>query len=874
MARRCTYRVQLHKGFNFTDAADIADYLADIGVSHLYCSPYLQAVPGSTHGYDVADPQRISSDLGGAPGLARLTSALARRGLGQILDIVPNHMSADPKANRWWWDVLENGPSSLYAHFFDIEWDSEDERSAFTVLVPILADHYGRELEAGHVQMDRVGGSFVIHYFEHELPVSPRTIDDLLGRAARRAGSAELAELADIAAGLPAARLTDHAAVEQRHRLKLLLETRLASLCEDDPTVAAAVRAEVETLNSDTDRLDELLRRQNYRMAHWRTAREDLDYRRFFNIETLVGVRVEDPGVFDETHHLIAQLVDDGTLDGIRVDHVDGLQDPSRYLNRLAGATNGIYTVVEKILARGEELPTSWPIDGTSGYDFLNRANRLFVAREHESEFTDIYEQFTGETASYADVEHDAKQHVMRVELAAEVERVTSGLARICDRYRRHRDHTRRELRDALRELVTHMDVYRIYVSPGETAGDTARARIADAVNAARRCRPNTDGELLDFLGELAIGRHSGADEEEFTARLQQLTSPVMAKGAEDTAFYRYNRLISLNEVGGDPGTFGIPPSSFHEDSSRAAQNWPHAMLTLSTHDTKRSADVRARINVLSELPVAWRQAVERWAEQNETHRRDGYPDRNAEYLLYQSLVGAWPLDTERAVSFMAKATREAKVHTSWATPDLVYDPAVEHFVRAVLADRSWVRDLEDFLDRHRVVERGRVNSLAQTALLLTSPGIPDIYQGSEVWDLSLVDPDNRRPVDYATHQQLLTRLAKGPRHPGQDAQGQTKMWLIRTLLEHRAERPDIYDEGPYDPLSISGPHRDTAIGFSRRDLCVVAPVRTAVERNDTSVRLPDGRWQDLLTGALVEGGDQPVDDLLAGFPVATLVRS
>ena len=873
MAPRCTYRVQLHKGFNFADAAEIADYLADIGVSHLYCSPYLQAVPGSTHGYDVADPQRISADLGGVPGLARLTSALARRDLGQILDIVPNHMSADPKANRWWWDVLENGPSSVYAHFFDIEWDSEDERSAFTVLVPILADHYGRELEAGKIRVDRSGGSFVTRYFEHELPVSPRTIDDLLGRAARRAGSAELAEIAEIAAGLPPARLTDHAAVAQRHRLKLLLESQLASLCESDPDAVEAVRAELETLNGDVDRLDELLRRQNYRLAYWRTASEELDYRRFFNIETLVGVRVEDPEVFEETHRLIGQLVDDRTLGGLRVDHVDGLQDPARYLNRLAGATNGVYTVVEKILAHGEELPPSWPIDGTSGYDFLNRVNNLFVAWELESEATRTYEQFAGGTA-YAEVVHESKHQVMRVELAAEVERVTSGLARICDRYRRHRDHTRRELRDALRELVAHMDVYRIYVSPGETAGVVARSRITEAVERARICRPDIDGELLGFLGELSIGRHPGPDEAEFAERFQQLTPPVMAKGVEDTAFYRYNRLISLNEVGGDPGVFGRPVSSFHDDSARVAPDWPRAMLTLSTHDTKRSADVRARINVLSEIPVPWRQAMERWAERNEGHRRGGWPDRNTEYLLYQTLVGAWPLDTERAVSFMTKATREAKQHTSWASPDPDYDAALEGFVRAVLADRPWIEDLEDFLHRHRVVERGRTNSLAQTALLLTCPGVPDIYQGSEVWDLSLVDPDNRRPVDYPTLHELLRSISgQVVEAPGFDTPGRSKLRLIRTLLGHRAERPDIYEPPTYDPLALSGSNRDAAIGFSRGDLSVLVPVRTGVEWDETSVHLPGGQWRDLVTGAVIEGGRQPVARLVSGFPAAVLAR-
>ena len=874
MVPRCTYRAQLHTGFDFGDAADIADYLADLGVSHLYCSPYLQAVPGSTHGYDVADPQRISADLGGVPGLARLTSALARHDLGQILDIVPNHMSADPKANRWWRDVLENGPSSVYAHYFDIEWDDGDERSSFTVLVPILADHYGRELEAGHIRIARDGGTFAIHYFEHELPVSPRTLDDPLGRAARTVDSAELAEIADIAAGLPPAHLTDHAAVEQRHRLKLLLESRLDALCRVDAPVAEAVQAEIDALNSDADRLDELLRRQNYRLAFWRTAGEELDYRRFFNIETLVGVRVEDAQVFDETHRAIKQLVYDRIVDGLRVDHIDGLQDPAGYLNRLAGATNGVHTVVEKILAAGEHLPISWPVEGTSGYDFLTAVNNLFVASEFECDLTATYEKFSGRPFTYADVVHDAKQQVMRVELAAEVERVTSVLARICDRYRRHRDHTRRELRDALRELVTHFDVYRTYVRPGEAARAADRQRLAAAVDGARNCRPDLDAELFEFLGQLAAGERPGTDEFEFVERLQQLTSPVMAKGVEDTAFYRYHRLTSLNEVGGNPGVFGWTPDTFHQAMAVRADEWPHSMSTLSTHDTKRSADVRARTNVLSEIPGPWHQALERWAEHHTIHRRGEWPDHNTEYLVYQTVIGAWPLEPDRAVAFMAKAIREAKCHTSWSAPDLEYEGAVEHFVRAAMADRWWVRDVEEFLGHYRVVERGRLNSLAQTALLLTCPGIPDVYQGNEIWDLSLVDPDNRRPVDYRNLRELVATLSReGPESLRRDALGRTKLHLVRTLLRDRAERPGAYDQAPYEPLDLNGRRAHAALGFTRGDLSVVVPVRTTGDWDDTAVRLPEGHWQNLVTGDVLEGGHQRIENVLLGFPVACLAR-
>ncbi|MDP9075152.1 MAG: malto-oligosyltrehalose synthase, partial [Actinomycetota bacterium] len=470
-----TYRVQLHPGFTFDDLAGIADYLAQLGVSHVYCSPYLQAAAGSTHGYDVVDPSRLNDELGGTEAFIRLVEALRGCGLGQVLDIVPNHMAVDGRDNRWWWDVLTHGPASPYARYFDIDWDAPERKLAGTVLVPALGDHYGRVIEAGDLVVSRHGGSFVVAYFDHQWPLSPRTFDDLLGRAAARVGSAEVAALAVAFGRLPHALIDDPVARSERHRHSRLLQRQLGRLCETDPAVAAAVDAEAAAVSTDPDLLDELLQRQNFRLAYWRTASEELDYRRFFNIETLVGVRMEDEQVFADTHGLVMVLVATGAVQGLRVDHVDGLRDPEGYLDRLNTATGGVRVVVEKILAAKEELPETWPVAGTTGYDFLNQVNALFVDPDHEAELTAGYVAFTGEAALYAEVVRAAKEQILRQELAAEVQRLTGVLADVCERHRRYRDYTRRELREALREVLLAFPVYRSYVRPGSTVTATDR---------------------------------------------------------------------------------------------------------------------------------------------------------------------------------------------------------------------------------------------------------------------------------------------------------------------------------------------------------------------------------------------------------------
>ena len=878
--RAATYRVQLHSGFTFDDAAAIAGYLAALGVSHLYCSPILQAAAGSTHGYDVVDPGRLNAELGGAPGYQRLAGHLAGAGLRQVLDIVPNHMALAGRANAWWWDVLENGPSSRYASYFDIDWDPPERKLTATVLMPVLGDQYGRVLEAGEIVVSRQGGSFAVRYYDHEAPISPRTLGGLLTKAAARAGSEELESLAVAFSRLPHGRRTDRAAVVERHRDKEVLRARLAELCATDLGVAAAVDAEVEALNHDPDALDDLLSQQNYRLAYWRTGAEELSYRRFFDIESLAGLRAEDEAVFADTHRLILRLVADGTVDGLRVDHVDGLADPEGYLVRLRDATRGGYVVVEKILEDDEELPRSWPVAGTTGYEFLNHVNQLFVDSRHEAAIRACYTRFTGQGQDFAEVVHAAKRQIMREDLATEVERLTALLADVCERHRRHRDYTRRELRDALRELIAAFPVYRTYVRAGHPVTAADRAHVAAAVAAARQRLPDLDAELTGFIGELLTGGYPGEAEAGFAVRFAQVSAPVMAKGVEDTAFYRYQPLVCLNEVGGDPGRFGRPVADFHHAMAGAARRWPEAMLTLSTHDTKRSGDVRARISLLSELPGEWERAVGRWAERNQGHKHGGWPDRNAEYLLYQTLVGAWPIDPGRAGAFMRKAAREAKVYTSWIDPNARYDDALSAFVTAVLADQGFVADLEGFLAGHRLVERGRVSSLAQTALLLTCPGVPDLYQGTELWDLSLVDPDNRRAVDYQVRRGLLDLLADGGPEEAlaRSDEGGPKLWLIHRVLGHRCRHPDAYGPGSgYEPLHVHGPWSRHAVAFARTGgLAVVVP-RLVASLDDawpgTTVGLPDGDWVDVLTGEKADGGSVSVATLLRRFPVAVLGR-
>jgi (1->4)-alpha-D-glucan 1-alpha-D-glucosylmutase len=906
----------LHRGFTFDDAAALADYLVELGVSHAYLSPILEAVSGSVHGYDVIDPTVVDGDRGGEEGFARLVERAHEVGLGLVVDVVPNHLAVNP-SNQWWWDLLENGPLSRWAHVFDVDWmAAPGEETDARVLLPVLGDHYGRVLERGEIRLAREGGSFVFCYFEHRFPVSPRSLGAPLARAARSCGSETLAFVADALSALPAAERVSPEAAARRDRDKRQLQRLLLELLDRDPEVQAAVDREIDALHHDFDRLDELHQRQNYRLSHWRLAGTQLNYRRFFDINSLVGIRVELLQVFDERHARLIDMVRSGVVDGLRIDHPDGLRDPTGYMQRLAEVAPEAWIVVEKILEPDEVLPSEWPVAGTTGYDFLNLVQGLFVDPRGGLPLAETYRVFTREdrmAAGEADVERyddlvfDRKLAVCRELLAGDVTRLVQLLREVCDARRRMRDFTRRELRTLIETLAAAWPVYRTYVRTPATGWikpppiDAADAEvIREAVVTAAKREPSLDPELLQLFERLmtlreslAPGDASPSPEHEFVLRFQQLTGPVMAKGVEDTVFYRYFPLLALNEVGGDPSRFGSDLRTFHAELARRAEQAPASMLATSTHDTKRSEDVRARLCVLSEMPDTWNEAVERWATLNDERRR-AQPvllDRNTEYLLYQTLVGAWPPRepdgglpadwSDRVSAYALKAAREAKLRTSWLSPDQAYEAALDHFVRGMLGDPELVADIEAFVAKVR--RPGWINSLAQTLIKLTAPGAGDIYQGCELWDLSLVDPDNRRPVDFERRRAALTELRDltpdqvWSRWP----EGLPKLWTIRRALELRRQRPELF-EGPPTPLELRGTPADVPIAFARgSDLAVVAMRWSTLIESATwaeaQLTLPtsngSSRWRDVLSDAVYTESSIPLATVWAMAPVALLVR-
>jgi (1->4)-alpha-D-glucan 1-alpha-D-glucosylmutase len=883
---RATYRLQLHAGFGFAAAAAIAPYLGELGVSHVYLSPVLQAARGSTHGYDVVDPTAVNEELGGEAGHNALQRALGSAGLGHIVDIVPNHMAVSTPDNRWWWDVLENGPSSVYASYFDVDWGpppAGESHPGSVVLLPVLADHYGRELEAGKIRLEHSRGTFCLRYEDHRLPIAPRSADQLVSRAARRlprsldpAVRAEVESIGTALGRLPPSWATDRASVRERHRDKEVLRARLAALCEH-PEVEAALDAEVEAANADPDALDSVVRRQNYRIASWRTASEEGQYRRFFDINELVGIRVEDAAVFADSHRLILRWLDAGVIDGLRVDHVDGLRDPGAYLGRLASAGAGGWVVVEKILARGEQLPQNWPVAGTTGYDWLNLAGGLFVEKAGYEELRGAFSEFTGWEQPWEELVHDTKISLLYGSLSTDLSRVADWLARAADNHRRHSDHTHRELRECLAEVAACFPVYRTYVAPGRPVPEQDAAVVKRAVLEAGIRRPDLDGELLSFVRDILLLQDVGPAETEVALRFQQLTGPVMAKAVEDTAFYRYVPLLSANEVGGDPSSPATSLEEFHAWCQQAHASHPQGLLATSTHDTKRSEDVRARLSVLSEMPELWYSSVQGWHDMNRKKRVAELPDPATEWLLYQTLAGTWPIGAERVLQFMQKAVREAKLHTSWEQPDQIYEGAVSNFSSAVLRSRKFCASLGAFASK--LVGPGRSNSLSLKLLTLCAPGVPDLYQGSELWDFSLVDPDNRRPVDYGVRAKLLTEQGSPPL--AADALGVTKLTLVRRALALRARRPAAFGpgrRGAYEPLLASGPASQHAVAFSRggQVACVVTrwPALLA-ERGGwkgTVLALSGGSWHDELSGRTWQG-TVDMEELLGTLPVALLAK-
>jgi len=802
------YRLQLRRSFTFDDAAELADYLAALGVSHVYASPILQARPDSAHGYDVVDPGRISAELGGDDGFERLRAVLSERGLGLVLDIVPNHMAAAPE-NPWWWDVLAQGADSPYARCFDVDWTRGGK-----IVLPILSQPYERTLAEGDLRVRRDGERFVLATPASSLPLSGRS-------------------------------------------LELVAHGRL------------------DALNADTTALGRLIGEQHYRLVHWRRAATELNYRRFFDVSDLVGLRVEDDAVFELAHALVVDLLGRDGVDGVRIDHVDGLRDPEAYLRRLRARVDVPRVWVEKILHPGEELPETWPVDGTTGYELLRAVDGLFLDPSGREPLSRFYAEFTGATDDFEAVVHASKLRVLDALFPAEVDRLAAELATLATHARRPAGP--REARTVVRAFLASFPVYRTYLRPGLPLRDEDRRRITRAAERALEQDPELDIEFLAFLCDVLLGRRTGEREAELGLRFQQFAPAVAAKGVEDTALYRYHRLVALNEVGGDPSRFGVGIDEFHRTMERAATRHPFALVATSTHDCKRSEDVRCRLAVLSELPEHWRRSVERWAAHHA--KRNPVPDRNTEYLLYQTLVGAWPIGVERVQAYLRKAVREAKVHTSWTEPDDGYERALAASVDGMMADDEFRSDLASA--SAPIVAAGRVNSLAELLIKLTAPGIPDLYQGTELWNLRLVDPDNRSPVDFALRRRLLAQPSRpAPEDVWANGEpGRPKLWVLQRALHLRRRRTACFGpEGGYEALRARGEHRAHVVAFLRggRTATVVPRLgcRVGGAWSDTTLDLPAGRWRNELTGEAVEGGAVRIDRLLARFPVALLARA
>jgi len=957
---RATYRLQLNRDFTLDDATALVPYLAALGISHCYTSPLLKARPGSPHGYDIVAHDVINDELGGEAAFARFTDALRAHGLGLLMDIVPNHMGVMGRDNPWWLDVLEHGRASRYARFFDIDWRPLKDELRGKVLLPVLGDHYGNILDRGELQIvfDRDSGALSAEYFEHRFPLDPAEYprvfahrrDDLAARlGAGHASVGEFDSLLTAFANLPPRHDDRPDAVEERSRDTLIHKRRLAALYAQDVDVAQYLEDTLADFNGTGQRagnpavLHALLETQGWRLAYWRVAADEINYRRFFDINELAALSMERREVFDATHRRVFELLAAGSVQGLRVDHPDGLYDPAGYFDRLqdtaaviakrdvneskAGHTpHPRYVVVEKILAADEALPEHWPVHGTTGYEFVRSAGGLFVDRASAETMNEAYHRFTGAEPFDATVQ-SARRQIMEEALASELAVLATELARIAEMDTHTRDFTRSGLRQAIENTVACFGVYRTYIDAnGPSATD--EARIAAAIDAARRSAKVADDTIYDFLRDVLLTRQAAGREEDYRARIlafamkfQQFTSPVAAKGVEDTAFYRFNRLVSLNEVGGEPAEFGHSPRQFHRDNEARWRHWPHSLLAGSTHDAKRSLDASMRIHALSEHAGDWTGLVEQWMRANTRFRQvlDSAPApvANDEYLLYQTLIGAWPNGptdetarndlVRRIQAYMVKALREAKQRTSWTRPDIDYEAAMERFIASILDPASPF--LETFLPFQKTVARtGRLNSLAYLLLELTSPGVPDLYQGDEFWQFLLVDPDNRRPVDFARRQAALDALQSqsegGPLATEDlgallmdDREGRSKLYLVWRLLTLRRRHTALFREGDYIALETSGAQAGRLCAFCRRrdDAVAVSIVpRLAAHLpagkagfplgdgawKDTFVRLPDWlsgeQLHDILGGGTftLDGSDFPAGRALERFPVALWTTS
>lgn len=921
-----TYRLQFNPNFTFKTAVDTVSYLSELGVSDLYASPIFKAKKDSMHGYDVVDPNQLNPQLGSRELFERLTQEVKKHEMSWLQDIVPNHMAYDSE-NDLLMDVLENGPHSRYINFFDIEWNHPYASIRGRILAPFLGEFYGESLESGKIKLAYDQDGLSVRYYDSRYPLKiesyQKVFENNIGRLRKTLGRehpdfVKLLGIFFVLNNLP----INHDRTERYGQINFV-KRLFWELYTQNVVIKKLIDESIEHFNGQEgvpesyNQLDQLLSEQFFRLSFWKVGTEELNYRRFFNINDLITLRMEDEEVFRNTHTLVLRMVAGKEFNGLRIDHVDGLFDPTQYLARLRKAGPEAYIVVEKILDLNEELPGFWPIQGTTGYDFLNYVNGLFCKKENEPHFDKIYRKFSNVETSFKDLIDEKKRLIIGKLMASDVDNLAHLISRISSHYRYGNDFTLYGLKRALVEALTYFPVYRSYISP-ERLSESDRTYIGEAIRRAREEVPELVHEL-DFLEKVLLlhfDEHVGEEERnqwlQFVMRFQQFTGPLMAKGFEDTLFYVYNRLVSLNEVGGKPGKFGISHIEFHHFNKKRASQWPHTMNTTSTHDTKRGEDVRARLNVLSEMPDEWQRHLRLWSKINRRKRRRVrglfIPDNNDEYFLYQTLLGSWPFekseysDYERRIKhYIIKAIREAKIHTAWLKPDTDYEEIYLGFLSEILKSYDQNAFLKDFLPfQRKIASYGIFNSLAQTAIKMTAPGVPDFYQGTEFWDLSLVDPDNRRPVDYDKRRAALKYIRKkaDKNIPGLITEllqtvenGRIKLFLIYRTLSARRSHPDIFQNGDYLPLEIGGVFRDHVIAFARNYqgyfAVTVAPrfLSTLVAEGeqplgeaiwqDTYVLIPENIavWDNVITSEQIRGQDKfMIGDILKHFPVAVLI--
>ena len=865
----CTYRLQFNRWFTFSDARAIVPYLRALGVSDVYASPYFQASPDSLHGYDITDHNKLNTAIGSRADYDGWIEELHAHKMGQVLDFVPNHVGVADSRNAWWMDVLENGPSSRYAPYFDIDWEPRKFDLRDKVLLPILSDQYGRVLERGEFQVRFEEGTFYLLYGERKLPIAPGTYRYVLEIALKHLAEhkhkdfyAELQSILTALEYLPKRTETDLNRIAERIREKEIIKRRLERRCAEAPQVQKAIAKALAQINGkpgeprNFDTLDELLNAQSYRLAFWRVAAEEINYRRFFDVNELAAIRVELPKVFDSVHGLLLDLVSTGAVSGLRIDHPDGLYLPGEYFQKLQQRCakalgiglpkdgRAVYMVAEKILTGSETLRKDWRAYGTTGYDFANQVTQVLVDSSSEAAITKTFHRFIGHSVPFGHLLYAKKLQVMKLAMGNDVDVLGNMLDRLSERSRWYRDFTLEALSRAVRETIACFPVYRTYLAPDQPVSEEDRQIVERAISSAKRRNPAMDESIFNYLQDVllfyfqpnldAAGR---AAHTHFVLKFQQTTGPVMAKGLEDTVFYIYNRLTALNEVGGEPQQFGLSIEAFHEQNLDRQRNWPATLLGTSTHDTKRSEDVRARIVAISEVPEVWRRSLQRWQVTNRRWKRTindlEAPDASEEYLLYQTLLGTWPVRAdgepesaatpdyvERIQAYMAKALHEAKINTSWIQPNEEWDAAMRDFVAKILDPSPRNKFVPAFLPvTKEIAHLGVINSLTQTLLKLTSPGVPDIYQGNEIWDYSLVDPDNRRPVDYNRRREMLETFAATT--PGELMQtwpdGRIKLFLTQRLLRFRRQHADLFQRGEYLPVRAIGIFSDCCISFARR---------------------------------------------------------